>query len=106
MPVSLAVWPFAVNLTGKQLYFRLARIKDCAAIRGPPPQPDILNDVLGLRRAPRMRCSKARPLSGTTSVVWGSPGQAYPKYTGSRDGTRRGIASDQQEGYAECTRVW
>ena len=42
---------FTVNLTAKQLYFRLARIKDCAAIRGPPPQPDILDDVLGLRRA-------------------------------------------------------
>ena len=38
-------------MTAKQLYFRLARIKDCAAIRGPPPQPDILDDVLGLRRA-------------------------------------------------------
>ena len=42
---------FPVNLTAKQLYFRLARIKDCAAIRGPPQQPDILDDVLGLRRA-------------------------------------------------------
>ena len=42
---------FTVNLTAKQLCFRLARIKDCAATSGPPSQPDILDDVLGLRRA-------------------------------------------------------
>ena len=48
---SSVVCAFTVNLTAKQLYFRLARIKDCAAIRRPPPQPDILDDVLGLRRA-------------------------------------------------------
>jgi hypothetical protein len=41
---------FTVNLTAKQLYCRLARSKDCAAIRRPPAQPDILEDVLGLRR--------------------------------------------------------
>ena len=61
---------FTVNLTAGQLYFRLARIKDCAAIRGPPPQPDILDDVLGLRRASENAVLESGPLSDTTSVVW------------------------------------
>jgi hypothetical protein len=48
--IASAGWAFTVNLKARQLYFRLARIKDCAAIREPPPKPDIWTMSWGLRR--------------------------------------------------------